>query len=430
MKKISIAVLLIFILSGCDLFAPQNEQQQTNQSGNKSSDAGGFHWDEEKCNKNLANALDQIAKYRVKVEEKEEDLEIAERSGDVKEKSLQTLRSGISSNRGLASGNLSYIDDEIGKNCDPTKLDPALMEDVEEAREWLGEEGKEFKAEELPELKVTDIKAEFVPYEETPNGSCNGPFMDLEFTVINDGADLPRDVDWEKYTKLHEEGAVKTPPDQAVLFVLSATLDYGDGRTDSEGTQVTYSDFASGVMGKGQQYFYETRVQIYDDQTSLHISASAGGIGLIQTAEGELYEETFDIPIWDITPESTKSWTLGEEGEEEAHASIKISNIGESATPGPIYINLSLEDTDDNNKHITGWGLQTEGPIAESGSVEINTFEKGKMIRKPLPENRVSDVSVSVLCPSGKTGRLADGDSSNNSAILKGQKIIQDPQIF
>lgn len=425
-KACALGIITTIILTGCSQKVSLSEP-----------------WTTDECDSNLKNALEQIDKYSVRVEDKRVKLEDLERRGGY-EKAANQLRIDIGNlKQGRLAGNLHYIDEEVFMRCDKSKLDPALLERVEKAREFINSEEASFTAEDVPDLRVTNVTSEFVPYIEYPeNGSCAGPFMDLKFTVTNFGADFPRAVDWENYTNLYEKGQVSPAPEQVSYISISSDLDFtSSGRHETEGTTITRDEFNDGIFNSGESYTYETRVPVYDNETSLTVTARASSAHGLLTASTQgidiPFEETFEIPIWDIYPSAALTLrNTDADGAQTVQTSLYMGNNGKTGTPGPIYGNFTVHNSEDESA-ILGWSGDTGQNIPESisgipitqdaetgeahstGKPSFAILGEKKTPRVSLEKDLIVKASVLLLCPSGKTGDLHDGDSSNNTRTLK-----------
>lgn len=422
MKKVISAIFITCLFSAC------SQSEKT--------------WEPVKCNEKLDHELEDIEEEMKDLEKFRDEYEEAQRAGDPHNKAENLLKriQGIKESN-LAS-NIGYIDSEIFRRCKQSDFSQEKLDKVEKTRKLMGEEEQEFEAEGMSDIRVTEVRTEFVPYEELPNGSCRGPLMDIFVTVQNYGEDFPRKVDLETLETLIDEGKRKKPLDETIYVTVSCEADFGKRKQPCGLEQKLRSDFPNGVFKSGASFTLSNRLQVYDNEKTLEVTASAGPVvNALRTGnkgQKDPYIESVNIPIWDITPAYSK--TLRDRADDDKPAatiSVFVENLGPTPTPGPLYGNVNLHN-DENERPIAGWSVQTLSSLdqlpkdfeSKSEYQQQQMRREGqllgdkKKLDEELSDSPIVKASVLLLCPNGKTGQLADGDSSNNDRVLKDSTVI------
>jgi hypothetical protein len=224
------------------------------------------------------------------------------------ERSQKSIESYRTNGIGLA---LKYIDEELLVNCDRGQLRSDLLSRIEPARILLNESEPVVAVEAMPELRITGISSNFIPIETDANGSCSGPYIDLNFTVVNSGGDFPRQSD----LKTNRE-RVQDAPDKMRYFNIIADLDFGAaGKGGQHVIAADRSQLGGDVLKRGGALNLPYHLRVQDNQVRVTITAKIEGAVFLKVAndsyQSSVYETAIDIPIWDISPFSNAT-VIGE----------------------------------------------------------------------------------------------------------------------
>lgn len=376
--------------------------------GGGSSDSKSDFWTPEVCNERLEADVAHFEKYQVNYAKIIKIMETDTRSGNTAnaETNKKNAESWKESTRIL----LKIDDEEIIPDCGREVFRPELLEKVEAARRFLGGDAPQAVQEEgMPDVRVTDIQSTFIPYETDEKGMCSGPYLDLVFTVTNQGADFPRPVDLQTYVE-----RAQRPAEQLQFMTVIGELDFG-------GEMKKRLDFE--IMGKegslksGGSLKVSEKVRAENNQTHARIKGSLEGTSFLKTgsAASPPYETEMDIPIWDIYTEShsaidgidedTKKYYIG--------TMAVVSNKGPTPTPGPIEASFTINEIDPHRR-ISSWSGKTSGSVSGNAEMYAKTDSD-----KKLPTDHTTYSSINLLCPNGKVGNLSDGNTKNNIRELQ-----------
>jgi hypothetical protein len=385
------------------------------------------YWTAEICNLSLEDSLDNIDESQTKIEAIRVTMEAAQRRGDSADVGQQKKSLESYQTIGIA-GNLNYIDNDLLQHCDRSLLRPDLVARIEPARKLLeAAPDQTFAPDPMPDLQVTGVTSTFVPYLVDDKGRCSGPYMDLQFDVMNRGGDYPRPVD----LKTNRE-RIKDAAEKMHFFTIIAALDFGNGVTGHEQISVDRSMIKADGLPSTGSASVPFRLRVLDNQLRVRISAKIQGGLFLKVSndqnESAAYDTAIDIPIWDVyTQDSIASNPSLDQGYRTFRSLTTIVNLGKTATPGPVEAHLALHHGK-ANAVAEAWTGRTTGPVSPdvNGSIFVD-----RPLSVVLEEgNRSTDSSLILLCPDGTYGSLADGNKDNNFRTLTQSKPAEQvPQI-
>lgn len=364
-------------------------------------------WDEETCSNNLAADVEEFEEYKAGFLKAKEGLADAERSGDAAR--IKALQQNVKDWKGNLEALVSFIDRDMIPEC-AGKFRADLVKKAEEVRKFVKESTgiTTQKEEGMPDLRVTKIETVFIPYEIDENGSCYGPYLDVTYTVSNQGGDFPRPVDLENYTKRAQQ-----PPEKLIMFNVYGELDFGnDSRTSAD---FEVKGGSGGILKGGASLKLKKKVLVRNDQTQGTAWGYVQTNQLTENASNAVrYETPISVPMWDVYTEShLMTTTKDSEGKTYIGMLGTVTNKGASPTPGPVRGSFVLFDAE-TGRQITSWSGETKGPV--SGSERLVNKDYSKM---KLPAKIRVQSSVSPVCPDGKSGNLADGNTKNSIRDLE-----------
>ncbi|MDO8648889.1 MAG: hypothetical protein Q7R81_03835 [Candidatus Peregrinibacteria bacterium] len=365
-------------------------------------------WTAETCNNNLEADVEDFEEYKTQFRKAQEGLANAERTGNAA--NVQAFQKSVGEWKGNLETMLGFIDRDMIPECEG-KFSPELLAKAEEVRGFVkgGTGTEEQKEEGMPDLRVTKIESAFIPVEFDPNGGCSGPYLELTYTVSNQGGDFPRPVDLEEYAKRAQQ-----PPENLEFFNVYGELDFGnDSRTSADFEVKGGSD---GMIKKGGSLKLKKKVRVEHNQTHAKAWGYVQSSALLKNGGNSVRHETaIDVPMWDVYAESHEVIDGIDPDTKKYYISTKgtVSNKGASPTPGPIRGSFVIYDAS-TRQQITSWSGETKGPVAGSEQIFARTYSTVK-----VPAKMFIQSSVVPVCPEGKPGSLADGDTKNNSRELK-----------
>ncbi len=379
----------------------------SNSIGGSSGSSSDF-WTPEVCNTRLEADVADFEKYQVNYEKITKQMEVDARSGKTEyaEINKKNAESWKESTRLL----LKVDDEEIIPECGTEVFRPELLEKIEAARAFLGGNAPQALQEEgMPDVRVTGIKSTFIPYETDAKGSCSGPYLDLVFTVTNQGAEFPRPVDLQTYV----ERAQRKADDLQFLQVIGE-LDFG-------GDMKKRLDFEikgdKGHLPGGGTLEIPAKIKVEHNQTHVKMKGSLVGHAFVKAGtEGKPpYETEMDIPIWDIYTESHTALGNTDPDDKKYYIGTKgtVTNKGQTPTPGPIEASFMINEIDPHRR-ISSWSGKTSGPVSGNTDIYAKTLSD-----KTLPNDITVSSSIILLCPNGEPGGLSDGNTKNNIRELQ-----------
>jgi hypothetical protein len=364
----------------------------------------------EVCNDMFVVTLEQIEEKKETMVKMREFMDEAQRKGNTSDYEAQK-KSYVSHRINGIGGNIKYIEEQLLKNCDTSKFGPELMNGLAEAKKLLDETEQvpTAGAEGMPDIRVSEIKSTFVPYRMDAMGRCEGPFLDLVFTVTNNGESYPRPVDVEEY-----ERRAQRPARDLEYFVFTGLASFATGPAKS--VDVTIKGGSGGNIPKGGSLDIPASIKIDYDQTKAHITGKVTTHAFLKNGnEGITHEIDVDVPVWDIYTENHQALVSkdADDGKMYFGAIATISNKGESPTPGPVQGSFVLKDAD-TGRYVTGWTGKTDGPVSGTAQMFVREPFTGK-----FPAHLKVDSAIILLCPDGTSGNLTDGNAKNNTRELQ-----------
>ena len=387
-KHLSLAVLAGLLLAGCE------------------EDPQAF-WTAEQCNERLAQDVTDFEEYQSDYARDKKMMEDQARRGNTS--AAEANRKGMESRKEATKSLLTFIDTNISKYCKKEVWRADLVAKIDAARAFAADSGapSSVVAEGMPALRVTSIKQTFVPYQMDQFGRCEGPFLDLVFTITNNGADFPRPVDLEQYA-----GLAKRPAADLEFFNVTGEFDFGNQMKERLNFVIKGD---KGTIPSGGTIDIPASLKIAHNQTSAKVNGTVSMYAYLKSGEVAPYETEFEIPTWDIYVFSHQA--LGGKDPDTGKYYIgtigTVTNLGTSPTPGPLQASFVLQDTE-TGRHISSWTGTTEGPV--SGNTQLFAKTPSDVL---LPKHVKVQASVIPLCPDGSHGNLADGNATNNSRELR-----------
>jgi hypothetical protein len=273
------------------------------------------------------------------------------------------------------------------------------------------EKTKDNTEEAMPDVRVTHIKSEFIPYETDEKGSCSGPYLNLVFTVSNRGADFPRKADLD-----YALSRMIPPHDKLNFLTVVASMDFGNKEISQKLLSVDRTKFPGDKLGGGSSIQVPLKLKIENNQTQLHISAKVEGGSFLKTGNGQAkYGSDIAIPIWDIYTESNATAaSTGDGGRPAITTRTKITNKGKTRTPGAVEGYFTIRYSEDGPSKAS-WDGKTDAAIGPGAVGEI-------LSKKSVPEKIegkfLVESTLILLCPDGNPGTLSDGNFENNKRTL------------
>jgi hypothetical protein len=266
-------------------------------------------------------------------------------------------------------------------------------------------------ADGMPDLRVTAVQSTFVPSVADPNGGCTGPYLDLQFTIANLGADYPRPADLQLTLD-----RVQDPPETLRMLTLVYDLQQ-DGKSFGEYlVEVHRTSLATSFLPSGSTLDVHDRYRVPDDQRAIGVSAKVAGSYFMKTGnDGIAYETSLAIPIWDVSTVSASTiGGTGADGRPNVTTLLTVTNTGGSATPGPLAADVTVQYTEGGSGVATWHGL-TSGPIAPGTTAQIIGQQ---VLDRALAPGFMVGSDLELLCPDGSPGGLSDGHRADNNRIL------------
>jgi hypothetical protein len=358
----------------------------------------------EVCNDMFEVTLGQIDEQKETIAKMRKFIETAERTG--KQADADAQRETLESHRkeGIG-GNIKYIEEQLIKNCDTSKFNPGLMDRLAEAKKLLDEKDETFTEEGMPDLRVTSIGSTFIPYQMDSFGRCEGPFLDLVFTITNVGGDYPRPVDVQTLSE-----RAKRPADEMPFFTLIGELDFGGDM--KKRVDIEIKGASGGYIKSGGSKQIPAKIRIDYNQIHAKVKGTVATTAFLKTATdtaGTAHETEVDVPLWDIYIFSHQAvGAKDEDGKYYIGTKGTVTNLGKSPTPGPIEASFTIFEAK-TNRYITGWSGKTDGQVSGNTDIYAKTYSA-----TALPKQIFVESTIIPLCPDGKPGNLADGDTKNN----------------
>lgn len=372
-------------------------------------DADPNFWNPETCNQKLEGDVNDLELYQTEYKDARKKMEEEARRGNTE--AAEANKRAVEDWKKNIATRLGMFDNELLKNCKKEVLRSDLLQKIDAARQFLNTEGavSSVGAEGMPDLRVTAVESALVPYEVDEYGSCNGPYVNLTFTVTNYGADFPRPIDLQTYKERTQQ-----PDDASTFFTVLGELDFGGGVKKSLNVPVKG---ALGNIPSGGSIKVPAKILVENNQMHAQATGSVAETAFLKTGNSSAvpYETSIDIPLWDIYTESHLA--LGKKDEADGKYYILtmaiVSNKGKTPTPGPIQGGFIIYN-DETGNEVTSWTGKTEGPVADTAKIFAKTFST-----KDLPPKIRVATSIVPLCPTGNTGTVNDGDTKNNTRELK-----------
>jgi len=360
----------------------------------------------EVCDEMFVETLRQIEESHETVLSIRQTIKESERKGDTV--SAEANRKSLESYKASIGGNIKYIEDQLIKNCDNSKFRPELLEQLKDVKKYMNEKEEDVaETEGMPDLRISNITSTFVPYRMDAFNRCEGPFLDLVFTVTNNGADFPRPVDIEYFSE-----RAQRPADELQFFTMVSELDFGKDMRKQFNLEITGA--SGGYIKSGASFNIPATLKIDYNQTHAKATAHVTGAAFLKFGSGATYQTEIDVPLWDIHTESHMVvQSKDEDGKPTLIAKATVSNKGPTATPGPIEGSFILKDAV-TGRFITSWSGKTEGPVSGTADMYFKESYTGQKLEKVIVQS-----SIIPLCPDGTVGNLADGDTKNNIRDLK-----------
>ncbi len=388
MKRLFTTFCLAFLLAACE----SNEN----------------FWTAETCNDRLEADIEDFENHRENFQKAKTQMDTDARSGNTvsAEANKKSAESWKESTRSL----LKFVDSNIAPVCEG-KFRQDLLAKVDDARTFANDDTavKLADAEGMPDVRVSAIESTFVPFEIDERGQCSGPYLNLVFTVSNYGGDFPRPVDLQTYTERAQRTADELP-----FLAMTGELDFGGDMRKRVDLEVTGAN--GGRLPSGASLKMPAKIKVDYNQTHARAKGSVAGMAFLKTGSTAAapYETEIDIPLWDIYTESHMViQSKGEDGKSYIGAKATVSNRGASPTPGPIEGSFIIKDLE-ANRQVTSWSGKTDGPVSGTADIYAKIPHDGK-----LPAKISVYSSIIPLCPDGKAGGLADGDTKNNIRTLE-----------
>ena len=368
-------------------------------------------WTAETCNNNLEADVEDFEEYKTQFRKAQGGLANAERTGNAE--NVKAYQKNVGEWKSNLETMLGFIDRDMIPECEG-KFSPELLVKAEEVRAFVkGGTGTEAQKEEgMPDLRVTKIESAFIPYDIDESGNCYGPYLDLTYTVSNQGGDFPRPVDLEEYAKRAQQS-----PENLEFFNVYGELDFGNDSRTSANFEVKGGN--DGMIKKGGALKLKKRVRMEHNQTHANAWGYVQSSALLKNGGNSVrYETEINVPMWDVYAEShevidgidpdTKQYYISTRG--------TVSNKGTTPTPGPIRGNFAIYDAS-TRQRIMSWSGETKGPVAGSEQILARTYSTVKVPAKVFVQSTVTPV-----CPDGKPGSIADGNTTNNLRELNQKK--------